>query len=182
MKVDAEIKPFYKLTLGNRDTCMGCYYMEDDWDIIIYGETIQEIMDMSPEVMVNSEICLASRDLEVVACVVYQGMIFEMTDKETKKIRFQRPYHDEEPLKVNEVPEEIRAKMQQMMLPPTFTTTAAGIVYDIEHSTRYKQLEFDKKIRDEERKRTKEESQRKEFEDSERKTYEHLKKKYEGND
>ena len=33
----------YKLGCHNKDTCMGGYYSEDDWEIVAYGDTLKEL-------------------------------------------------------------------------------------------------------------------------------------------
>lgn len=181
MKVDAEIKPFYKLTLGNQDTCRGHYYSEDDWDIVIYGETLQEIMEMAPALMVNSEIRISSHYLEVVPCVIYRNMFFEMTDESTQKSLIKYDYDTRDPLKVNanEVPEEIRDRMQLML---DTKPDVAKFVREIEKSAQYQQLVTEKKIREEEEKRADNEAMQTEQEKQDRKLYEQLKKKYETTD
>ena len=45
MKVEAEVKEMYKVTLGDDGMCMGQYYGEDDWKKSYYGETIEQILD-----------------------------------------------------------------------------------------------------------------------------------------
>ena len=50
MKVEAEVKEMYKITLGDNGMCMGQYYSEDDWKESYYGETIEQILDqVNPE-------------------------------------------------------------------------------------------------------------------------------------
>lgn len=44
MKVIAELKEMYKITVGDNGMCMGQYYSEDDWKESYYGETIEEIV------------------------------------------------------------------------------------------------------------------------------------------
>lgn len=45
MKVEAELKTLYKITVGDTGMCMGQYYFEDDWEESYYGETLKEIAE-----------------------------------------------------------------------------------------------------------------------------------------
>lgn len=45
MKVEAELKTLYKVTVGDTGMCMGQYYAEDDWESSYYGETLKEIAE-----------------------------------------------------------------------------------------------------------------------------------------
>lgn len=45
MKVEAELKTFYKITVGDDGMCMGQYYSEDDWEDSYYGENLKEIAE-----------------------------------------------------------------------------------------------------------------------------------------
>lgn len=43
MKVEAELKTLYKITVGDDGICMGQYYAEDDWEESYYGTDLKEI-------------------------------------------------------------------------------------------------------------------------------------------
>lgn len=45
MKVEAELKTMYKITVGDNGMCMGQYYSEDDWKESHYGEDLKEIAE-----------------------------------------------------------------------------------------------------------------------------------------
>jgi hypothetical protein len=45
MKVEAELKTLYKITVGDDGICMGQYYAEDDWEESYYGEDLKEIAE-----------------------------------------------------------------------------------------------------------------------------------------
>lgn len=45
MKVEAELKTMYKITVGDNGMCMGQYYSEDDWKESYYGESLKEIAE-----------------------------------------------------------------------------------------------------------------------------------------
>lgn len=45
MKVEAELKTMYKVTVGDTGMCMGQYYSEDDWEESYYGEDLKEIAE-----------------------------------------------------------------------------------------------------------------------------------------
>ena len=42
-KITKTIRKQYSLGCSNKDTCMGQYYQEDDWDIKAYGDTLEEL-------------------------------------------------------------------------------------------------------------------------------------------
>ena len=46
----------YHLRISNRDTCMGQYYSEDDWDIDAYGDTMEELFEnLTPKYFGDNE-------------------------------------------------------------------------------------------------------------------------------
>ena len=45
MKVVAELKTLYKVTVGDTGMCMGQYYPEDDWEESYYNENLKEIAE-----------------------------------------------------------------------------------------------------------------------------------------
>lgn len=45
MKVEAELKTKYKITVGDDGICMGQYYSEDDWEESYYGEDLKEMAE-----------------------------------------------------------------------------------------------------------------------------------------
>lgn len=45
MKVEAEVKEMYKITVGDNGVCRGCYDSSDEWYESYYGETIEKIAE-----------------------------------------------------------------------------------------------------------------------------------------
>ena len=45
MKVEAELKTTYKITVGHDGMCMGQYYPEDDWAESYYNENLKELAE-----------------------------------------------------------------------------------------------------------------------------------------
>jgi hypothetical protein len=45
MKVEAELKIMYKITVGNDGMCMGQYYPEDNWSESYYNENLKELAE-----------------------------------------------------------------------------------------------------------------------------------------
>lgn len=45
MKVEAEIKEMYKITVGDDGVCRGCYDPSDEWYESYYGENIEKIAE-----------------------------------------------------------------------------------------------------------------------------------------
>ena len=45
MKVEAELKTMYKITVGHDGMCMGQYYPEDDWAESYYNENLKELAE-----------------------------------------------------------------------------------------------------------------------------------------
>jgi hypothetical protein len=45
MKIEAELKTMYKITVGDTGMCMGQYYSEDDWTASYYGENLKELAE-----------------------------------------------------------------------------------------------------------------------------------------
>lgn len=78
MKVEAEIKKSYKLQVYNQSTCMGCYYPEDDWDIVIFGETLEELRKKAAYAFINRGISVSLAYLTEISALHYDGHVFEL--------------------------------------------------------------------------------------------------------
>jgi hypothetical protein len=46
MKVEAEIREMYKITVGDDGVCRGCYDLMDEWHESYYVDTIKEIAEL----------------------------------------------------------------------------------------------------------------------------------------
>lgn len=53
MKVEAELKTTYKVTVGDNGMCMGQYYSEDDWEDSYYGDDLKEIVEVLSVMYIN---------------------------------------------------------------------------------------------------------------------------------
>lgn len=78
MKVKAEVKKIYKLHVCNNSSCMGQYYLEDDWDIILYGETLDELRSDAAYAFVNRKININHASLVKINCLHYDDHIFDL--------------------------------------------------------------------------------------------------------
>jgi hypothetical protein len=75
MKVEAELKKLYKITVGDDGCCMGQYYSEDDWKEPHYGENLKDIVE-------NLSIQYYKRlpktfELEQVEVLIYNGVKYD---------------------------------------------------------------------------------------------------------
>lgn len=75
MKVEAEMKEMYKVTLGDNGMCMGQYYSEDDWKESYYGETITDILDQVNPIYYKG--LPKTFDMEKWNVLVYDGHIYD---------------------------------------------------------------------------------------------------------
>ena len=76
MKVDAELKTMYKITVGHDGMCMGQYYPEDDWSESYYGENLKELAE---EMSVECFSGLPTRkfEFEQVQVLTYAGRKYD---------------------------------------------------------------------------------------------------------
>ncbi len=78
MKVEAEVFEEYVLTLKNKDTCMGQYYAEDDWDIIIRGKNLYEIIETGVKRIVDSGINVEYCYLDKRQVIKYNDIVVDL--------------------------------------------------------------------------------------------------------
>lgn len=81
MKIEAELIQGYKLTLENRDTCRGQYYPEDDWDIIVYGKSIIDLV-LRAKNQISSDFCYGGDYLEKCDIILYDDQYIEVPNTE----------------------------------------------------------------------------------------------------
>jgi hypothetical protein len=58
MRVDASLEILLVFRAQNRDICMGCYYPEDDWEIVVIADNIPELETKVAEEIVESGIII----------------------------------------------------------------------------------------------------------------------------
>lgn len=58
MKVDASLEILLVFRAENKDMCMGCYYPEDDWEIVVAADNIPELEIKVAERIVESGIII----------------------------------------------------------------------------------------------------------------------------
>jgi len=72
MKVEAELKTLYKITVGDNGMCMGQYYSEDDWEDSYYGEDLKEIAESLSITYING-FPTRKFSFEEVEVLIYDG-------------------------------------------------------------------------------------------------------------
>lgn len=77
-KVTVEIAERFKITLHNRDMHWGCYYVEDDWDIVVYAPTIDELIEKAREQMILRLIDVDGWEFEQCEVILYDGELYEI--------------------------------------------------------------------------------------------------------
>jgi hypothetical protein len=76
MKVEAELKTMYKVTVGHDGMCMGQYYPEDNWAESYYNENLKELAEkMSVEYF--SGLPTRKFDFEQVQVLIYSGRRYD---------------------------------------------------------------------------------------------------------
>ncbi len=78
MKVEAELKTLFVFRANNRCTYLGCFYPEDDWDIIMTAETLPKLEDMVTKEAVRTGICLESPQLYTSEHLIYGNSTFDI--------------------------------------------------------------------------------------------------------
>jgi hypothetical protein len=58
MKVDAYLEILLVFRAKNKDMCMGCYYPEDDWEIVVTAKNIPELETNVAERIIESGIII----------------------------------------------------------------------------------------------------------------------------
>ncbi len=94
MKIEVELEERYKLTFENSSMCMGQYYAEDDWSIIVYGRSIiDDVLEMKYHYR-YSDLQYNGGDIEKVDVILYDGNIIEIpnTEKEYKEYTMYQIY------------------------------------------------------------------------------------------
>jgi hypothetical protein len=77
-KVTVEIVERFKITLHNKDTSWGCYDIEDEWNIVIYAPTIDELIEKVREQMIQRLIDVDGWELEQCEVILHDGELYEI--------------------------------------------------------------------------------------------------------
>jgi len=75
MKVEAELKVMYKITVGESGVCMGQYYPEDEWEESYYNDNIKELATTLSEIYPHS--IPKSFSLEEVEVLIYDDKKYD---------------------------------------------------------------------------------------------------------
>ena len=75
MRVEAELKKMYKITVGHDGCCMGCYDASDEWKESYYNDNIENLVELISSIYYNRlpKIC----ELEKYEVLVYEDKIFD---------------------------------------------------------------------------------------------------------
>jgi hypothetical protein len=76
MKINAELKETYKITVGDGGMCMGQYYSEDDWKESYYGDTIEEIAEKLNTIYFR-RLPMAHFAIEKWQVLIYENKIYD---------------------------------------------------------------------------------------------------------
>jgi len=77
-KVTVEIAERFKITLHNRDRHWGCHYVEDEWDIVVYAPTIDELVKEVRKQMIQRLIDVDEWEFEQCKVILYDGGLYEV--------------------------------------------------------------------------------------------------------
>lgn len=78
--VEVELADRFKIVLHNRDNHMGCFYIEDEWDITIYSPTIEDLITQATIEMVQRLIDVDEWTLEQCQVLIYNGNLYEVEE------------------------------------------------------------------------------------------------------
>ena len=76
MRVDANLEILLVFEAKNKDSCMGCYYPEDDWEIIVTASNIPDLETKATEKMVDSGIIVKRAKYYSAEYLIYGGEEF----------------------------------------------------------------------------------------------------------
>lgn len=77
MKVEAELIDGYKATLYNKCSCLGNYFAEDDWNLVVYGESEEELKRNISDTIMNSDINVDDVSILKIRLLKYDGMYYD---------------------------------------------------------------------------------------------------------
>ena len=71
MRVDANLEVLLVFEAKNKDSCMGCYYPEDDWEIIVTADNIPDLEIKVTERIVDSGIIIKRAEYYTAEYLIY---------------------------------------------------------------------------------------------------------------
>ena len=71
MRVDANLEVLLVFEAKNKDSCMGCYYPEDDWEIIVTADNIPDLEIKVTEKIVESGIIIKRAEYYTAEYLIY---------------------------------------------------------------------------------------------------------------
>lgn len=77
-KVEVEIVERFKITLHNKDRSLGWYYIEDDWNIVVYAPTIDELIEKARKQLIQRLIIVDGWELDKCEVILYDGELYEI--------------------------------------------------------------------------------------------------------
>jgi len=80
MKIVVSLVHGYKMRLRNSSVFMGCYYIEDDWDLEIIEEDLGSLKKSIAEEVIRSGIDIDSRELCPATYIKYKDHKFVVTE------------------------------------------------------------------------------------------------------
>jgi len=81
----------YKLVVHNKDSSMGQYYAEDDWSIVVYAPTLEDLQKDAAVPLGESDIYISGWHVYKVDCIVV--LLYANDElKETKLFELDDPY------------------------------------------------------------------------------------------
>ena len=76
MRVDANLEVLLVFEAKNKDSCMGCYYPEDDWEIIVTAYNIPDLEIKVTERIVESGIIIKRSEYYSAEYLIYDNNEF----------------------------------------------------------------------------------------------------------
>lgn len=109
MRVDANLEILLVFRAENKDMCMGCYYPEDDWGIVVTADNIPELEKNVAERIVESGIIIKGVRYCSAEYLIYDNNTFflqKVSDLDAiallSKIKNSNYYKELEAMKVEE--------------------------------------------------------------------------------
>jgi len=84
-EVTVKIAKRFKITVENKSMHWGCHYIEDEWNIVVYAPTIEELTKEIRKRMIDRLINVWSWELEECEVILYKNNLYEI-EEETKDI------------------------------------------------------------------------------------------------
>ena len=115
MRIEAEKKLMFKFSASNTCNCMGCYYVEDDWDITEYADTLEDLKEKAAIRIIESGIHIDYWYLSEAELLCYEDHQFELssTDCKEKYPKFLTEITSSETYKAEKLKKEKKEELQK---------------------------------------------------------------------